>query len=350
MSTLRIADRDVGEGQPALVIAEIGVNHDGSFARAAQLVELAAEAGADAVKFQIFRADQLVHPSASFAKYQELRCAETDPAAMLRRYELPPLEIARLVAIAREHGLLPIATPFSPADVEVIEHLDLPAIKIASPDLVNRPLLERAAQVRRPMLVSTGAATMDEVARCVTWLRDWRASFALLHCVSAYPTPAAQANLCWIDEMGKRFGVPVGYSDHTTELLSGAFAVSTGACVLERHLTYDKSASGPDHAASSDPCEFAEYVRLVRLSEEMRGARGKHVLEIEHDVRTVSRQSLVLSRDLRAGEAIGESHLTVQRPGTGIPSADVTRAIGRRAKSSLTSGTLLQWDMLHDAA
>jgi N-acetylneuraminate synthase/N,N'-diacetyllegionaminate synthase len=269
---------------------------------------------------------------------------------MLRQYELPPLEVARLAAIARERGLLPIATPFSSDDVEVTEQLDLPAIKIASPDLVNRPLLQRAARVGRPMLVSTGAATMDEVERCVAWLREWRASFALLHCVSAYPAPAEQANLSWIGELHDTFGVPVGFSDHTTERLSGALAVSAGACVLERHLTYDKRANGPDHAASSDPREFAEYVRLVRLAEQMRGTRGKRVLAIEHDVRSVSRQSLVLRRDVSAGETIARSDLTVQRPGTGISAADITRAIGRRANSTIRSGTLLQWDMLHDAA
>jgi sialic acid synthase SpsE len=126
--------------------------------------------------------------------------------------------------------------------------------------------------------------------------------------------------------------------------------VSAGACLLERHLTYDKHASGPDHAASSDPQEFAEYVRLARLAGQMRGTPGKRVLPVERDVREVSRQSLVLRRDVGVGEAIADSHLTVQRPGSGIPAADVARAIGRRAKSPIRSGTLLQWDMLHDAA
>jgi N,N'-diacetyllegionaminate synthase len=268
---------------------------------------------------------------------------------MLRRYELPPLELARLAILARERGLVPLATPFSFEDVDVIEHLGLPAVKIASPDLVNRPLLERVARLGRPMLVSTGAATMEEVDRCVAWLREWRATFALLHCVSTYPTPASEAHLSWIAELIERFDVPVGYSDHTTEAVAGALAVAAGACVLERHLTYDKTALGPDHAASSDGDEFAQYVRLIHMAERMRGGPGKRVLPIEQDVRAVSRQSLVLRCDVCAGEAIGESHLIVQRPGTGISAADVRRVLGRRARTPLKQGTLLQWDMLADA-
>jgi N-acetylneuraminate synthase/N,N'-diacetyllegionaminate synthase len=349
VNELRIDDRTVGKGKPALVIAEIGVNHDGSFARAAQLVELAAEVGADAVKFQVFRADQLLHPSARFAAYQSEQCDDAVPAEMLRRYELPPLEIARLATLARQRGLLPLATPFSLEDVDVIEHLDLPAVKIASPDIVNRPLLERVARLRRPMLVSTGAATIDEIARCVAWLREWRTVFALLHCVSAYPTPASEAHLAWIAELDSRFDVPVGYSDHTTQVISGALAVASGACVLERHLTYDKSAAGPDHAASSDGPDFAEYVRLARLAERMRGAPGRRVLAIERDVRAVSRQSLVLRRDVRAGHVIEEADLSVQRPGAGISAGDIERVIGRRARTLLERGAMLQWDMLTDA-
>ena len=349
MTPLHIDNRAFGGREPALVIAEIGVNHDGSLARAVQLVELAAEVGADAVKFQIFKADRLLHPSAGFAKYQEARCEADNPAEMLRRYELPPLEIVHLVAIARQCGLMPLATPFSLEDVDLIEQLDLPAIKIASPDLVNRPLLERVARLRRPMLVSTGAATMEEVDRCAAWLREWRAPFALLHCVSAYPTPASEAHLSWIGELRDRFDVPVGYSDHTTEVISGAIAVAYGACAVERHLTYDKSAAGPDHAASSDGAEFAEYVRLVRLAQHLQGTHGKRVLPIEQDVRMVSRQSLVLRCDVGAGAVINESHVLVQRPGTGISAADVTRVVGRRARGPLRGGTLLQWDMLTDA-
>jgi sialic acid synthase SpsE len=210
-------------------------------------------------------------------------------------------------------------------------------------------LLQRAAETGAAMLVSTGAATIDEVHRAVQWLKRWEAEFTLLHCVSSYPTPVEEAHLGWINELS-RFGAPVGFSDHTTETLSGAFAVAAGARIIEKHLTYDRNASGPDHAASADPRQFAEYVRAIRLAETMRGRGGKCVLPIEQDVRNVSRQSLVLRHDVVAGEPIEESDLIVQRPGTGISAADFAAAIGRRARTPLKAGTLLQWDMLTDAA
>jgi N,N'-diacetyllegionaminate synthase len=167
--------------------------------------------------------------------------------------------------------------------------------------------------------------------------------------VSSYPTPPEHANLCWIAEMASWYGVPVGYSDHTTEVQTGATAAAFGACIIEKHLTYDRTAPGPDHAASADPQQFAQYVAMIRSTDTMRGSGGKRVLAVERDVRKVSRQSLVLARPIGAGEVIGEADVTVQRPGTGIPAAEITMAIGKRAARPLPAGTLLQWDML-DAA
>jgi N-acetylneuraminate synthase/N,N'-diacetyllegionaminate synthase len=332
-----------------MVIAEIGVNHDGSVERAIELVHHACAAGADAVKLQVFRAHSLMHPACRFAQYQEQRAAESNPAAMLKRYELSDDALCRIIQAIRELRLTPIATPFSPDDVDVIEQLKIATIKIASPDLVNQPLLARAAGTGTPLIVSTGAATIDEVEQTVAWLRQWKSSFALLHCVSSYPTSATQAHLRWIEQLST-LGVPVGYSDHTTEPLAGALAVAAGACIIEKHLTYDRAAAGPDHSSSADPSEFAEYVRLIRRAETMRGTSAKRVLEIEQDVRTVSRQSLVLARDVEADEVIRMSDLTVQRPGTGIAAADISLVAGRSAKSPLRKGTMLQWNMLRDAA
>ena len=343
---VRIGDRELAAGRPTLVIAEIGVNHDGSVRRALDLVAAAADAGADAVKLQLFTAAALMNAASDFAAYQRDRVADADPAAMLRRYELTTAEVATVVAEVRRRGLVPLATPFSPADVAAVGELRLPAVKVASPDLVNRPLLSCVAQLGVPVLASTGAATVEEVARSVGWLRKWRLPFALLHCVSSYPVDPADAHLGWIGELAERFHVPVGYSDHTTDPMAGALAVAAGATVVEKHLTYDRGAAGPDHAASADPGQFADYVALVRRAEVMRGLPGKRVLAGEQDVRRVSRQSLVAARDLSSGQVIGTGDVTVQRPGTGIPAADVGRAVGRRATAAIRQGTLLSWDML----
>jgi sialic acid synthase SpsE len=349
--SLHIADRLIGPEEPTFVIAEIGVNHDGSIERAMELVDAAASCGADAVKLQIFRADALMHRSSEFAAYQEPQCEEADPAAMLRRYELGEEAVGQVVRAIADCGMVPLATPFSLGDVETIEKLRLPAVKIASPDLVNRPLLAKAARLGKPLLISTGAATIAEVDETAGWLASAGVPFALLHCVSSYPTRNGDAHLGWIGEMSRRYeGVPIGYSDHTTEAMAGALAVAAGACIVEKHLTYDRRAAGPDHAASADPAEFAEYVRLLRTAEHLRGKGGKRVLEVERDVRRVSRQSLVLARALRAGEALGDEDVIVQRPGTGIPAAEAERVMGKIVARPLAAGTLLQWDMLCDAA
>jgi sialic acid synthase SpsE len=349
-----IDGRVIGQGEPTFVIAEIGVNHDGSANKAIELAKIAKGCGADAVKLQVFRASRLLHASSAFADYQQRGAsgvAPSDtPADMLRRYELSKDDIRRVVNAIRELKLVPLATPFSPADVEPIAAMRLPAVKIASPDMVNWPLLQPIANYGRPMLVSTGAATIDEIDTTVQWLRDWDVDFALMHCVCAYPTPAEFVNLCWIGELAARYDVPVGFSDHTTETITGGLAAAAGALIIERHITHDRSAKGPDHASSSDPTQFERYVKQIRDADRMRGTPGKAVLDIEQDVRTVSRQSLVVKRGLKAGEVINETDLTVQRPGTGISAAEMRNVIGRRVASAVQPGAMLTPEMLEEAA
>jgi len=345
MTSLSLGSRTIGPGQPTFVIAEIGVNHDGSVARALELVQHAHSAGADAIKLQLFHAKALLHPSAAFAEYQKDRCAEPTPADMLGRYELSARDVGEIVSAIRAAGMIPLATPFSPSDIETLAAVDLPAIKIASPDIVNLPLLKRAAELRKPLLISTGAATMDEVAAAVDWLRLRGVKFALLHCISSYPVPADDANLCWIRELSV-FGAPVGFSDHTTEQLGGALAVAAGACLVEKHLTYDRSAPGPDHAASADPQQFAAYVAAIRLADRLKGTPGKRVLPIENEIRQMSRQSLVLRRDLSPDQQFAENDLTTQRPASGISPFEIDQVLTRRPKRPLPAGTILHWEML----
>jgi N,N'-diacetyllegionaminate synthase len=350
MTEFQIETRIIGRGRPTMIVAELGVNHDGDVQRALDMVAAAGACGADAVKLQIFRATALMHASSSLADYQKQRTKAENPIEMLRKYELPDADLRRVVQRVRELKMVPLATPFSPRDVETTESLRLAAIKIASPDLVNRPLLERAAATCKPLLISTGAATLDEVATTVGWLRAWKSQFVLLHCVSAYPTPDEHANLCWMGEIARQFDCPVGYSDHTSNASSGALAVAGGACIIEKHLTYDRAAKGPDHAASADPQQFERYVKRIREAETLRGTPGKKILPIEQDVRQVSRQSLVLRRSLQPGETLRNEDLTVQRPGTGLSAALINQAVGRRMARAVSAGSLLQWDMLADAA
>jgi N,N'-diacetyllegionaminate synthase len=333
-----------------MVIAEIGVNHDGSAKVAIDLVRTAAECGADAVKLQIFRADRLMHESSDFARYQKRSLLDASPTDMLRRFELEDHDLRQIVSEITQAGMVPLATPFSLEDVETVRSLRLPAIKIASPDIVNWPLLNRAAAAELPLLISTGAANINEISSSVAWLRGWGATFALLHCISSYPTPPEEAHLGWIAELAARFDVPIGFSDHTTEIISGSFAVAAGAVILEKHLTHDRSAAGPDHAASLDPDQFAQYVQLARQARKMRGSGSKRVLEIERDVRTVSRQSLVAACDLPPGHVIVEGDLRVQRPGTGIPASALPSIIGQRVGHFIKAGQMLSWQLISNAA
>lgn len=327
--------------QPAHVgvIAELGVNHDGSEQCALDLVDAAGEAGADAVKVQWFVPDRLLSNQALLAAYQEAQA--DDPRAMLEALMLPLASMRRVRERAASRGLKFIVTLFSPSDAEAVATMQPDAVKIASPDAVNPPVLEAARALGRPMVVSTGTCEMSELAGTARMLRGHRPGACLLQCVSSYPAPEAQAGLAGIEALAARFGLPVGYSDHTTDLLTGALAVAAGAVVVEKHLTHDKTASGPDHAASFEPTELAEYVRHVRQAARMRGPIGKHVQPVEADVAHVARQSVCATRSLPAGHLLCRDDLTVKRPGTGIPANRLDELVGRRLQRSVRANDLL---------
>ncbi|HAW96590.1 MAG TPA: N-acetylneuraminate synthase [Phycisphaerales bacterium] len=330
-------DMPFGSADP-FVIAEIGVNHDGDPARAEALVDAASEAGADAVKFQWFEPRRLLSRSARLAAYQAAS-GEQEPIAMLERLRLDPDGLERARARAVEHGLHTVVTVFSPELVEPADLLDWDHYKTASPDIVNRPLLEALASTGSPLIISTGGATLPEVRRALEWIEGVRPT--LLHCVSSYPTPLDSASLGGIDALSSEFGLTVGYSDHTVSIHAGGLAVAAGARVLEKHLTWSRDADGPDHSASIDPDGFARYVRFARESRLMMGAPGKRPLPVECDVMTSSRQSVAILRDIPEGHVIAAGDLTTMRPGTGVPAASLSRFIGCRAMRPLEGGTLL---------
>ena len=327
-----------GGSRDPFVIAEIGVNHDGDPDRAVELVDHAAAAGADAVKFQWFEAARLVSNSAGLAAYQR-EAGEEDVGAMLQRLELDPDAMERVVQRARHHGLLAVVTAFSAELVPEAARLDWDLFKTASPDLVNRPLLEALAGVGRPMILSTGGGTMKEVQTALDWVKPVRC--ALLHCVSSYPTPPDQAALGGIKALANRFRVPVGYSDHTSGWETGGLAVACGATILEKHLTWNVQAPGPDHAASLPPDLFGRYVDFARSSARMVGEAVKEVLPIEMEVRANARQSVAAVRDLEIGDRLEPADLTTMRPGHGIKPAAMPELLGRRLVRPVRGGALI---------
>ena len=336
---MKIAGRPIGPGHPTYIIAELGVNHDGSAQRALELIDVARRCGADAVKFQYFEPARLLSRSAVLAAYQEAGGAD-DPFAMLSALTLDLVELRTLCAHAHFVGLHAIVTVFSVELVTPAVEMAWDAFKVASPDLVNLPLINALRDTCRPIIISTGAATLNEVERTVEHLRAVEA-LAVMQCVSAYPTPEEHASLGGIHALRESCGRPVGYSDHTSGIDTGGFAVAAGACMIEKHLTHDRHASGPDHAASLDPDGFAEYVSVIRRAERMMGRYAKTVLDVEQDVRLVSRQSVTLRQDRPAGHVLEAGDLTVQRPGRGIPAWEMDALIGRTLVRPVEAGTLL---------
>lgn len=329
------------------VVAEIGVNHDGATGVAKRLIDASAEAGVDAVKFQYFQADRLLSDQAELAGYQRGQAASQ--RELLARLALPIDALGGLVEHAKGCGLAAVVTPFSLDDPAELAGLGLSAIKTASPDAVNGPLLEACAVLGLPMLISTGTCALDELSDAAGLLKRHSAGGVLLHCVSSYPTPMDAAQLGGIVAMRGAFGLPVGYSDHTAGLQTGALAVMAGAVVIEKHLTHDRAAKGPDHAASLDPQQMKQYVANVREAQAALGRVVKDVSEIEKDVRRVSRQSLCAARDLPAAHVIASGDLTIKRPGTGIPAADLQAVIGRQLAKSVQANNLLKiTDLVHE--
>jgi len=319
-----------------LVIAEIGVNHDGNMDRAAKLIEAARAAGADAVKFQCFEPRTLLAETAPLADYQQAHAQ--DAAEMLGELSLPPEAFEKLSRVAQEAELAFIVTPFSLSDVDVLAKLRVDAIKIASPDVVNDPLVSKAMTLGFPMLISTGMAELDEVAWAAEQLHQHSATGALLHCVSSYPCPVDQASLAAIGVLRERYNLSVGYSDHTMSTQTGALAVTAGACVLEKHLTHDREAVGPDHSSSLEPDAFAQYVEQVRLAQSMLGPVRKTMLPIEADAKRVARQGLYLAQDVEAGETLTVAHLTTMRPIRGLPARAWEQVLGKRMAHSKKKG------------
>ena len=309
----------VGPDCPTLVVAEAGVNHDGDLATALRLVDAAVEAGADAVKFQAFRASELVSTTAPMAAYQTERCADESQHAMLSRLELSQNEFHALKQRCDERKVLFLATPFGETSIRELVEIGVEAIKIASTDLANPMLMHTALETNLPLIVSTGASSEEEIRTCVASIVRAGAAdrLVLLHCVSCYPTPLSKLNLRGIRSLQRAFRVPCGLSDHTTSTDTGAWGVAAGACLVEKHFSLDPTRSGPDHAMSLDPTQLAKYISAVRRAEQVLGTGAIGMTDAETDVRRAAGRSVVTGVAVAAGSVLTRDVLAVKRPGTG---------------------------------
>ncbi len=348
---LRLGDRSIGSG-PVFVIAEAGVNHNGDVALARRLVDAAADAGADAVKFQTFDPAALAAAGAPTADYQRRAGVEAaDQREMLARLALPATAWAELQGRARACGLIFMSTPFDDGSAELLDGLGVPAFKIGSGELTNLPFISRLARRGRPLLISTGMADMVEVAAAVDAVRAaGDVPVALFHCVSSYPAAPGDANLRAMETMRRAFGVPVGWSDHTLGTELALAAVAAGASLVEKHLTLDRAFPGPDHQASLEPGEFGAMVAGIRAIEAAMGTGVKTPVAAELDVARVARRSLHWAVSMDAGRVVAPGDLAILRPGTGMAPGRLDELVGRRTTRAVIAGTAVDAGDVEDGS
>jgi len=333
---ISIGNRVIGDGHPIFIIAEAGVNHDGSVQRAHALIDAAAAAGADAVKLQIVNADASYVPGTPSYETFLHRALSEEAYEALRQH-------------AADRHLMLLATPADPPSLDLCGRLKLPALKISSGLMTNTPLILRAAAQQVPLIISTGGAELWEVARLVTTLEQAGvAHLALLHCVSVYPTPPEAVSIRAVSTLRATFPYPVGYSDHTLDSTACVCAAALGATIIEKHLTLDRSLAGADHSISAEPGEFQSLVRQLRVCSQMLRNEGKHPAPEEADFRLRFRRRLVAARDIARGERLTEAVVSIKRPlePGGLDPGDLPLVIGRRATRAIRRHEPIGWDAL----
>lgn len=331
-----------------LIIAEAGVNHNGSIELAKQLVEKAVEAGVDYIKFQTFKASKLVTKAAKQAEYQQRNIGgqENSQYQMLKKLELTPEEHEVLIDYCHQLGIKFFSTAFDFDSIEYLHSLDLGLWKIPSGEVTNYPFLKRIAAYNEKTILSTGMCDMEDVRAAVNALYKnglSKENLILLHCNTEYPTPFEDVNLKAMDALRKEFDVEVGYSDHTKGIEVPIAAVALGATVIEKHFTLDRNMEGPDHKASLEPDELKAMVSAIRNIEQAVGGDGtKHVSESERKNIAIARKSIVAACDIKAGEVFTEQNLTVKRPGSGISPMCWEEVLGMKAKRNFAEDELIE--------
>jgi sialic acid synthase SpsE len=345
-----IGDRGVGPEHPCYVIAEAGANHNRDLPTALRLIEVAADAGADAVKFQTYTAEGLysrLTPDMRYLKEKGLLANQESVWELIKRVEIPWEWHEDLARHAASCGITFFSTPFEDAAVDILEAVGVPAYKIASYEVNHYPLIERVARTGKPVLISTGMASLGDIERALDAAAAAGArDLMVMHCAVNYPPRFADLNLRAITTMRSAFGIPIGWSDHTPGHTADVVAVTLGACAVEKHFTLSRGQAGPDHPFALEPTELAAMVSAIRETEEALGSSVKRVTDAEADLFRLGRRSLVAARDVAAGNELTRADLAIKRPGFGIPVDALDQVIGRHVARDVAGDQVLEWDDL----
>lgn len=334
------------ENSHTYIIAEAGVNHNGDINIAYNMIDAAKKSGVDCIKFQTFRTEKLVTITAKKAEYQVENTHNNDSQfEMLKKLELSFEDFKNIKKICDKVGIEFMSTPFDMESVDLLEKLGMKTYKISSGDITNKPLLEFVASKNKPIILSTGMCTMDEVQEAVNWIENkGNKQLALLHCTSNYPTPYSEVNMNAMITLDKAFSYPIGYSDHTKGIIIPIMAVSMGAKIIEKHFTLDKTMEGPDHKASLDVRELKKMVNAIRNIEKAKGTGEKLPVKSEISTRDVVRKSIIVTRDLKSGSIILETDLDIKRPGTGLAPKYISVLVGKRLNKNLSTEDFISFE------
>ncbi|MBI3342083.1 N-acetylneuraminate synthase family protein [Candidatus Curtissbacteria bacterium] len=344
--TVSLGEHIVGGEHPAFIIAEAGLNHNGSLKLALELIDQAKEAGASAVKFQTYHASNRVSRAVKGNRYaEELIDLEETTYDMLHRLELSNEDHKRLFAYAKKKNIEIFSTPFDLQSVDLLEELGISFYKISSMDLVNLPLIKKVAKTQKPMIISTGMSTLGQIEDAVEVVREaGNKNLILLHCISSYPASAQDMNLAVMKTLRTAFGVPVGLSDHSIGITVATVALALGAEIIERHFTLDRFMEGPDHILSSDPPEMKELVRLSHLIPLIKGSPAKVIVGSERETINRFKKCLYAAVNIPIGKKITASMIAIKGPGGGILPKNIDLIIGRTAKKEILSDHPIEWD------
>lgn len=334
MTSIQLSNKTIGDDHPCFIIAEAGLNHNGEPNLAHDLIDSAAECGADAIKFQTYKTQELFPPDhPDYKKFQQTEFT-------LKTYR-------ELKSHAEEKNMVFLSTPFDVDSLQMLESLDVEAIKIGSGEVTHLAFLKRVAQTNKPVILSSGMSTVPEIQTAVqTLLGSNCKGLALLHCVSAYPCPPEKANIRMVSFLKKHFNLLTGYSDHTTCDTAAMSAVALGACILEKHFTLDHELPGWDHFFSYDPTQFKTMVHMIRETEAVLGLGDKVLVDVEEEIHKIARRSIYARRDIKAGETIEEHMLVIRRPVGPLQADQLDAVIGKQAKINIPAESPLRLEQI----